>query len=51
MGGCGALMLAFKHPERFSSVVSYGAAPVTFDRLRGQEYGRQGFNNDERYYE
>lgn len=31
MGGFGALMLSMKHPELFSSAVSYGAAVVTFD--------------------
>jgi len=28
MGGCACLMLAFKHPELFSSVVSYGGAVI-----------------------
>jgi enterochelin esterase-like enzyme/quercetin dioxygenase-like cupin family protein len=34
MGGFGALMIAFKHPQLFSSVVSYGAALIDADRLR-----------------
>jgi enterochelin esterase-like enzyme len=33
MGGFGALMLSMKHPELFSSAVSYGAAVVTFERM------------------
>jgi enterochelin esterase-like enzyme len=51
MGGCGALMLSFKYPELFSSVVSYGGALVTFERLKNQDYGPQLFNNDERYFD
>ncbi len=33
MGGFGALMLSMKHPDLFSSAVSYGAAVVTFEAL------------------
>ncbi len=51
MGGCGALMQSFKHPELFSSVVSYGGALVTFDKLKGRDFGRLIFNDDEKYYE
>ncbi|MGQ9620094.1 MAG: alpha/beta hydrolase-fold protein, partial [Bacteroidales bacterium] len=32
MGGFGALMIAMKHPDLFSSVVSYGAALIGADR-------------------
>lgn len=32
MGGFGSLMLAFRNPELFSSVVSYGAALISSDR-------------------
>jgi endo-1,4-beta-xylanase len=34
MGGGGALRLAIKYPEMFSSVVSYGAALIRSDRFR-----------------
>lgn len=51
MGGCGALMQAFKHPALFSSVVSYGAALVGFDRLRGREMGKLIFNDDQVYFD
>ncbi len=34
MGGFGALMLAFRHPEHFSAVVSYGAALIEAERLK-----------------
>ncbi len=37
MGGAGALRLALKYPELFSSVVSYGAALVRGDRFREGE--------------
>lgn len=40
MGGCGALMLAMKNPHLFSSVVSYGGAVITGDRLRGGDSTR-----------
>ena len=33
MGGFGALMFSMKHPDLFSSAVSYGAAVVTFEAL------------------
>ncbi len=33
MGGCGCLMLAFKYPDLFSSVVSYGAAVIGEERI------------------
>ena len=51
MGGCGALMQAFKRPELFSSVVSYGAALVTFDRLKGRDIGKLIFNDDQTYFD
>lgn len=50
MGGCGALPQAFKHPELFSAVVSYGGALVTFDKLKGRDFGKLIFNDDEQYY-
>lgn len=34
MGGFGALMIAFQHPELFNSVVSYGAALIDAERLK-----------------
>lgn len=34
MGGFGALMMALRHPDLFSSVVSYGAALIGPDRIR-----------------
>lgn len=40
MGGCGALMLAMKNPDLFSSVVSYGGAVITGDRLRAGDATR-----------
>ena len=40
MGGCGALMLAMKNPHLFSSVVSYGGAVITGDRLRAGDATR-----------
>jgi enterochelin esterase-like enzyme len=33
MGGFGCLMLALKHPDLFSSVVSYGAALISAERV------------------
>ena len=44
-------MQAFKHPELFSSVVSYGAALVTFDRLKGRDIGKLIFNDDPQYFD
>lgn len=41
MGGYGALMIAFRHPQLFSSVVSYGAAMLASDMIRiGGENGQ-----------
>lgn len=36
MGGFGALKFGFKHPEMFSSVVSYGGGFVKVDRFQGR---------------
>jgi enterochelin esterase-like enzyme len=41
MGGYGALLIAFRHPHLFSSVVSYGAAMLSPDMIRiGGEDGQ-----------
>jgi enterochelin esterase-like enzyme len=40
MGGFGALMLAFRHPDLFSSVVSYGAALINAERADPKPGGR-----------
>ncbi len=44
MGGFGALHFAFKYPELFSSVVSYGAALLTYDTLSERDR-RDNFGN------
>lgn len=47
MGGCGCLMLAFKHPELFSSVVSYGGAVIPHAIAEFSPIGR--FHQSEHY--
>jgi len=56
MGGLGALRLAFKRPDMFSSTRSWSAAifPTAdraFNAIRGVDVGRYIFNNDGTLYE
>ena len=56
MGGLGALRLAFKRPDMFSSVRSWSAAifPTAdraFNVIPGVDVGRYMFNNDASLYE
>jgi S-formylglutathione hydrolase FrmB len=56
MGGLGALRLAFKRPDMFSSVRSWSAAVFptahhAFNAIRGVDVGRYMFNNDGNLYE
>jgi enterochelin esterase-like enzyme len=54
MGGFGALMHGFKHPDLFCSVASYDAALVNWDTLSEQNFDRttptQIFGNDRNYF-
>jgi enterochelin esterase-like enzyme len=54
MGGFGALMLAFKHYELFSSVSSMCAALVDWDTLKTQQFDQsiptQIFGSDSNYF-
>lgn len=54
MGGFGALMLGFKHPDVFASIATYDAALVTYDTLRDQQFDRTIpsaiFGNDKDYF-
>lgn len=54
MGGFGALMLGFKHPDMFASIATYDAALVTWDTLRDQQFDKSIpnsiFGNDENYF-
>lgn len=49
MGGFGALMLAMKHPDLFSSTVSYGAAVVTFEAL-SKGIKKDAFNDNAEHF-
>jgi S-formylglutathione hydrolase FrmB len=54
MGGFGALKLGFKHPEMFSSVVSYGATlsdAAEFKKHLGKVFTRQFGGDAQRYAE
>ena len=56
MGGLGALRLAFKRPDMFSSVRSWSAAVFptahqAFNAIPGVNVGRYMFNNDASLYE
>ena len=56
MGGLGALRLAFKRPDMFSSVRSWSAAVFptahqAFNAIPGVDVGRYMFNNDGNLYE
>ncbi len=54
MGGFGALMLGFKHPDMFVSIGTYDAALVNWDTLSQQTFDRsipsQIFGNDRNYF-
>jgi len=54
MGGFGALMLGFKHPDMFGSIASYDAALVNWDTLSQQQFDQsipnQFFGNDRNYF-
>jgi enterochelin esterase-like enzyme len=54
MGGFGALMLGFKHPDMFGSIGTYDAALVNWDTLSQQTFDRsipnQIFGNDRNYF-
>ncbi|MBN1758056.1 MAG: prolyl oligopeptidase family serine peptidase [Chitinispirillaceae bacterium] len=54
MGGFGALMLGFKHPDVFASIGSYDAALVNWDTLSEQQFDQsiptQIFGSDEQYF-
>ena len=54
MGGFGALMLGFKHPDLFTSIGSYDAALVNWDTLSEQQFDQsiptQIFGSDEQYF-
>ena len=54
MGGFGALMLGFKHPDMFQSIGSYDAALVNWDTLSEQTFDQsipnQFFGGDEQYF-
>ncbi len=54
MGGFGALMLGFKHPDLFQSIGSYDAALVNWDTLSEQTFDQsipnQFFGGDEQYF-
>jgi S-formylglutathione hydrolase FrmB len=54
MGGFGALKFAFKHPEMFGSVVSYGATlsdAAEFKKHLGKVFARQFGNDPKRFAE
>ena len=54
MGGFGALMLGFKHPDMFGSIGTYDAALVTWDTLSEQQFDQsiptQIFGSDREYF-
>lgn len=54
MGGFGALMLGFKHPDMFTSIGTYDAALVNWDTLSQQTFDRsiptQIFGSDRTYF-
>jgi len=54
MGGFGALMLGFKHPDIFGSIASYDAALVNWDTLSQQQFDqsipKSIFGSDRDYF-
>jgi esterase/lipase superfamily enzyme len=54
MGGFGALMLGFKHPDMFASIGTFDAALVNWDTLSQQTFDRsiptQIFGSDRNYF-